>query len=257
VLFVAVFGFATLPDGFFLQTSNDPSASTADVGFETTIQLPFGGPEMQVSQLTLFFGLAVFTLVSLMVVGALIAGLFQLMSRGVTEAKELENEPLARTMSQTVAKRATPDARRIRTLEIAYFILFAVVMWFLSQVIIPALVDWEHWVIAPVSLAITLAVTVPLMRPVYARQNAVPALNEAALFAGVFVAMYWLFYYILIGFVVYSSDGIWPAVRVILSLANAALVAGLLAYPAWIARFVGTSARGAARALRGLPDALN
>lgn len=257
VLFVVVFGFATLPGGFFLQTSNDPSASTADVGFETTIQLPFDGPEVQVSQLTLFIGLAVFTIVSLLAVGGLIAGLFQLLSRGTTEAKELEPEPLERTMSQTVAYRTTPDARRIRTLEIAYFVIFTVVMWFLSQVILPALVDWEHWVIAPVSLAITLAVTVPLLRPVYARQNAVPALNEAALFAGVFLFMHWLFYYILIGFVVYSSEGIWPALRVILSLANAALVGALLAYPAWIARFVGTSARGAARALRGLPDALN
>ncbi len=257
VMLVAIFGFATLPGGFFLQTSSDPAANTADVGFETTLQLPFNGPEVVVSQLTLFVGFAIFTLASLMLAGGAIALIFMVMSRGSTEAKEEENLPLALTMSDTVAKQRSPERRRIRTLEIAYFVVFAIVMFLLAEVILPALVDWQHWVIAPVALVITLALTVPLLRPVYARQNAVPALIEAATFAGVFLFMHWLFYYILIGFVIYSGSGIWPAVREILSAANAALVAALLAYPTAIARFVGTSARGAARALRGMPDALN
>jgi len=169
----------------------------------------------------------------------------------------MQDMPLMLTMSETVTKRATPEYAQIRMLEIAYFIVFAISMFLLARVIMPALVDWQHWVIAPVALVITLALTVPILRPIYAARNAVPALIEAATFAGVFLFLHWLFYYILIGFVVYSGSGIWPAVRVLLSVVNAALVAGLIAYPANIARIVGMSARSAARALRGLPGALN
>lgn len=84
---------AALFSGFFLQTSSDPAASTDAVGY-TDFQLPFGGPEVQLSQLTLLMVVLFFTVASLAAIGGVVALVFFGLSRGVTEAKATEGVPL-------------------------------------------------------------------------------------------------------------------------------------------------------------------
>lgn len=93
VLLLLLAGWASLPGGFFLRVSSDPEASTADVGYET-IALPFGGPEVEVSQLTVFVGFVIFTLLSLAVIGGVIALVFYSLSYGVTNVRANESAPL-------------------------------------------------------------------------------------------------------------------------------------------------------------------
>ncbi|PJF22285.1 MAG: hypothetical protein CUN56_06785 [Phototrophicales bacterium] len=89
-LVVAVLGFATLPTGLYLQTAGDPEAQTAAIGMNyATLKLPFGGAEIQLSQLAVFVGFIIFTLVSLMAIGGGIALVFTILNRVV---KEVENE---------------------------------------------------------------------------------------------------------------------------------------------------------------------
>lgn len=92
-LVVLLFAFALLPTGFNLQQTSDPAAMPDNVGY-TTWQVPFGGPEVMMSQLTLFIALIIFTIVSLGVIGGFIAWVFYSLSSGVTEAKASENIPL-------------------------------------------------------------------------------------------------------------------------------------------------------------------
>jgi hypothetical protein len=71
-------------------------------------------------------------------------------------------------------------------------------------------------------------------------------------FVVIFIILYVLFYYVFIGLVLPQPE----SVRVLLSLANAALIALLLVRPRWIVLAVGHGARWLARVLRGLPGGL-
>lgn len=183
-LMLALGLFATLPGGFYLRTTADDQASTADIGF-FTMELPFGGPEVEMSQLTMFIIVVAFTILSLAVIGGLLAGMFYALNRGVETAKATAD------VSLETAQPATATSSSARIYLPVIFIVLAVIL-------------------------------------------------------------YIVFYYVLIGLVLPNP----PSMRILLSVVNALLFAGLVVYPLIILRAVGRGAGWLARVLRGLPEFL-
>lgn len=184
LLLVGLAAFATLPFGFFLRTASDPAASTADIGSDTTWQIPFGGPELEVTQLTSFVAFTAFTLLSLAVIGGIIGLIFYILSYGVKEAD------------------ATPATE------------------FGSE---------------------------PLPRKDLIRRSI-----SAIIFIVLFLILYVVFYAVLIGLVLPNPEWL----RVVLSIANAFIVATLIIYPTPLLRIMGKGAAAVAKILRGVPDAV-
>lgn len=89
VLIVVIFAFATLPTGLMLRTVNEPEGNVAAVETEQNFLLPLGVAEVEASQLTVFVGFIIITLLSLMAFGGLIGLLFYALNRGV---KQVEGE---------------------------------------------------------------------------------------------------------------------------------------------------------------------
>ncbi|NWG15834.1 MAG: hypothetical protein HXY41_04295 [Chloroflexi bacterium] len=82
VVMVAAIAFvAFVPFGPAVQSVRG-DGNPADIGY-TTLELPFGGPEVTVSYLTLFIVFVIWTLLSLAVVAGLLAFLMGYFSRGV------------------------------------------------------------------------------------------------------------------------------------------------------------------------------
>ncbi len=83
VVLVAIFGVATIPNFLTLQTVGDPEGDAAAVGY-VPVQLPFGGPEIMVSEMVFFALFILWTLLSLAIAAGLIGLLIYFLSRGVT-----------------------------------------------------------------------------------------------------------------------------------------------------------------------------
>lgn len=90
VLFVAVFGFATIPSGPVLRSVPQAEGAAEAVGF-VPVQLPFGGPEIMVSQLVIFAVFIIIMLISLFLVALLIASVIRYFAGG---AKNPQNVPI-------------------------------------------------------------------------------------------------------------------------------------------------------------------
>lgn len=90
VVLIILFGFATLPTGLRLDVTSDPAASFSEIGFSTWT-IPFTTTEVELSQLTVFLGLIVLTIVSLLIVGGLLGIVFYILNRGVTDVQAEEN----------------------------------------------------------------------------------------------------------------------------------------------------------------------
>ena len=93
ITMVILLGFASIPGGFFLRTSSDVSASAIDVGYYT-VELPFDGPEIEVSQLTVFVIFVAFTVLSLGIIGGIISAIFYGLSSGIQHVQANEDYPL-------------------------------------------------------------------------------------------------------------------------------------------------------------------
>lgn len=155
LLFAAIIGFATLPDGFALTVSNDAAANTAQTAM-VPFQLPFSdqvitynGEVVLFSEFAVFLVFTAFTLLSLAAIGGVVAlGAFAL-ARGVQNVKVAGNLPLyalpsGQTMevdavetSAPVKTRRVGDRARALTVPnlIAYAVLFPNVfigLWLLS-----------------------------------------------------------------------------------------------------------------------------
>ncbi|GAB4515550.1 MAG: hypothetical protein OHK0046_19270 [Anaerolineae bacterium] len=208
VLLVCLAAAATL-SGFFLQTTSDPAASRDSIGF-VRYQLPFGGPEVLLSQLTLFIVFIVITMATLAVVGGLIAYGFYGLSGQVAAARASENLPINTNLAALPANAG----------------------------VVPAEEDAELVEDAP---------AVAAQRP-----SALRWLFEGVRFVVVFVVLYLLFFYVLIGLIL-------PEPRsqlIILSLVNALVITLLLLYTRGVLRFVGRVAGWLANVLRRAPSFL-
>lgn len=129
ILLVLLGGFATIPWGFYLRTTSDPAGSTANVGFDT-VELPFGGPEVEMSQLTVFVGFVIFTLLSLAVVGGIISLVFYALSYGVTNVRANENMPLGTEPipRQPLVTRAINAAKLVILFVVLYLAFYYVLV---------------------------------------------------------------------------------------------------------------------------------
>jgi Na+-transporting methylmalonyl-CoA/oxaloacetate decarboxylase gamma subunit len=83
---VVVFGLATIPNFLTLQTVGEPEGNAAAVGY-MPVQLPFGGPEIMVSELVFFALFVIWTFISLAVAAGVIGLLMYFLSRGVAATK--------------------------------------------------------------------------------------------------------------------------------------------------------------------------
>jgi hypothetical protein len=82
IVFVVVFGIATIPSGPVLRSVHQADAAAEAVGL-VAVQLPFGGPEVMVSQLTILAVFVVFTLLSLFAAAVLIGLFMRYLTTGV------------------------------------------------------------------------------------------------------------------------------------------------------------------------------
>jgi hypothetical protein len=160
VVIVVLFGVATLPTGFTLQISHDPAASFERVGY-FTMELPFGGPEIEVSQLTAFVGFVIFTLASLALIGGAIALGMAALSQGVTLAK-------AGIESGGGVAASDPQERNIIALaqSVVITLVVLVVLYVLFYyVFIGMVIPQPEWLLVALSLGNALVITLLVRYP--------------------------------------------------------------------------------------------
>lgn len=89
---LVVMAIALAPGGPGVKITAEPTASTFLIG-AVEIQLPGGGPAVQVSELVIFLGFVIFTMLSLGILGGGLALLFYYLSRNVAEVKNSKPTP--------------------------------------------------------------------------------------------------------------------------------------------------------------------
>ncbi len=232
-MIVILAAMATFPSGLRLQVTSDPDAARDQVGY-TTMDLPILGEDVVVSQLTMFVGLVIVTLLSLGVIGGLLAIILTFLNQGVTVSKASPNTPLSEddARSQTNKDRSTQGL-----LSLGLYVTAVAVLFFALTLVIGE-PDWLPIPLAAVGGLVVVAafrMTIPL-----------------EVFATLSVVLYYVFYFVAIGLVLQN-----PAlVRVLLSLVNALLFAAIIVYPAVILRAVGKAAAWLLRIVRDIPSFL-
>ncbi len=128
LLMVVLGGFAALPGGLSLIQTGDAYASPMSVGF-VPFELPFGGPEVMVSQLVLFAIFVIWAFLSLIVFAGAIGFVIYFLSRGVTEAQVAAAG--GGTAALPAPVRETPEASTLREtiFTVAVFIIVFLVLY--------------------------------------------------------------------------------------------------------------------------------
>lgn len=117
ILLVIVVAIGTAPTGLPLRTVNQDVANVAAVEVDQTFALPLGLGEFQASQLTVFIGFVIVTMVSLLLIAGVIGFLFYAGHQGAAEVKDREPTPLQRRPPWIVRKTGgalSGFARRLR-----------------------------------------------------------------------------------------------------------------------------------------------
>lgn len=128
VLLILVGGFAALPGGLALTQTVVPDASPTSVGM-VPFQLPFGGPEVMVSQLVIFAAFTLWALLSLVVVAGILAYIFSYLSRGLVEIRAAGGGTVA--LPPPVVETPAPrDARTLLTTIVLFAVVF-IVLYFI------------------------------------------------------------------------------------------------------------------------------
>ncbi len=141
LLIVVLAGFAALPGGLTLTQTAIPYASPTSVGF-VPFQLPFGGPEVMVSQLVLLVALVIWAFLSLLLAAGAIAFLLSFLSRGIADVQ------MAGAGASVAALPApTPEASEERPMRqtiftvalflVVFLVLYAVFYYVAIGLIIP------------------------------------------------------------------------------------------------------------------------
>lgn len=255
---IVLFAFA-LWGGLTLTTTADPLASTTAVGY-FTLQLPFGGPEILLSELVVFALFILWMLLSLAAVGALLAWLFGYLNRGLVESRVeasagasaaaltaggsagalpsgLAEAPVSAAITAT-SERAQFTSDLIKLIQFAP-IAIAVYLVF-HNLVFGNLFPQTPDVRVGLSLIIGLGVAAAVVRPFF-----------IGMYLFVFVLLYYIFYWVLIGLVLPAEP-----LRTLLSIVNALIFAFLLLRPTGLLQFVGRLAALLARFVRWLPRLL-
>lgn len=252
LVFIALFAFAAL-GGLTLKTTADPLASATEVGF-FTLQLPFDGPEVLLSELVVFIAFILITFISLAIAAFLIAKAFTYLDTGIAVSKLEAKSGAAGLPSGSAAVAALPSGSAVQPASSAkpsdlalnpvrvgvYLIVALAVFLVFNNVIFNTLFPQTADVQLGLSLMIALGVASVAARPFF-----------IGLFLFLFVAMFYLFYWILVGLVVPVEP-----IRTVSSLASAFIFALLILRPTLLLQTLGRIAALVARFLRWLPKLL-
>lgn len=177
LLLLAVAAFALLPGGLALTITADPLASTAQVGmFE--MELPFGGPVVQVSQLVVFIVVIIIMFLSLGVAAAVISAILYALNRGIREAQTGGTAALAVAGGPTEAALQTAGeggAARVAAgggrstlgtiIEIVKFVVLALILYLLFYYVLIGLVLPGSPLLMPLSLINAVIFALLILRP--------------------------------------------------------------------------------------------
>ena len=204
LLIVVLGGFAVLPGGLALTQTAIPYASPTSVGY-VPFDLPFGGPQVMVSQLVLLAGLVIWAFVSLLLAAGVFAFVLSFLSRGIADVKMASAGAGA---GVAALPSPTPEASEERPM----------------------------------------------------RQT----ITTAAIFIGVFLVLYLVFYYVAIGLIIPNPDlppmswfGMAPSAQlIIISAVNAAVFTVIILRTQLVLNVIGIVAGWLAHQLRRLPNIL-
>lgn len=128
VLGVILGGFAVLPGGMALTQTVVPGASLTSVGY-ADVELPLGGPTIQVSTLVIFAVFVIWAFLSLAAFAWVIMLLITFLSRGVAESKVLASGGTLALASGGVVEPKAPPTRSERIRSIAIFVATFVILY--------------------------------------------------------------------------------------------------------------------------------
>lgn len=242
---IVLFAFA-LWGGLTLTVTADPLASTTAVGY-FTLQLPFGGPEVLLSELVVFIAFMVWTFLSLAAAAALFAWLFHFLSRGLAQAQTggAAALPAGRTAgalpartgeTPTVAQEPFPNLRAGQLTP----------PYPEPKGLLGSLFAWLFWLVRT-----GINVLYVLIAPPVTERTTIGWIKSLALYAIVGIALYAFFYYVAIGLVLPDK-----ALLVPLSLVNTVAVVFLILRPKYVLQLTGFIASVSARLVRWLPKLL-
>jgi Na+-transporting methylmalonyl-CoA/oxaloacetate decarboxylase gamma subunit len=245
VVFVVLFAFA-LWGGLTLRVTDDPLASTTAVGY-FTLQLPFGGPEVLLSELVVFIAFVVWMFISLVIAAWVLAWLFHFLARGVAEVRLGGTAALtaggtagalpARVGEATaIAQEPFPDLRAGQLTP----------PYPKARGLLRSLVAWLLWLVRT-----GINVLYVLLAPPVSERTRAGWLKSLGMYAVVFLVLYVFFYYVAIGLVLPDKSLLVP-----LSLVNAVLIGFLILRPKYVLQLTGLIASVSARFVRWLPKLL-
>jgi hypothetical protein len=247
--------------GLTLRVTADPLASTTAVGY-FTLQLPFGGPEVQLSELVVFIAFLVWTFISLALAAGGLAWLVHFLSRGVVEVRA-EAKPGGRATAGALGSGSTavaalpagegatsvaaPAPETLRSafapLALAQFGLYVIAGLILYYILYTYILGGFLRAGGDLQISASLIIgfgAALLLRPGF-----------LGVFTFTFIVLYYLFYFVLIGLVLPQQPGL-----TILSLVNALVVAFIILKPNLALQTVGRVAALLARFVRWLPKLL-
>jgi hypothetical protein len=249
---VVLFAFA-LWGGLTLNITADPLASTTAVGY-FTLQLPFGGPEIPLSELVVFIAFVVWMFISLAAAAAIFAWLFHFLSRGLVESRSVSTAaalPAGQTagalpsgQDATVSAPAPETMRSVfapqSLLQFGLYLAAGLILYFILYTYL-----FGGFLQAGGDLQVAASLIIAFGAALFLRPG----------FLGVYVftaiVLYYVFYFVLIGLVLPQQ----PALT-LLSIVNALVVAFIILKPNVTLQLVGRLAALLARFVRWLPKLL-
>lgn len=253
IALVVLFAFAVW-GGLTLRTTADPLASTTAVGY-FTLELPFGGPEILISELLVFALFIIWIVVSLVVAAGGLAWVFGYLSRGMAEVQaEAKAGAAALPAGQTAgalpsgvdtelaAPAAVTRTSRLYSTPVrlaAFFVIALVVFLFCNEYFFSTVSPQTPDVQLGLSLIVATALGL-IARPGFIGN-----------FIFTFVLLFYLFYWVMVGLVMPGEP-----MRTLVSLVNALIFAFIILRPTETLQFVGRIAGLAARFVRWLPKLL-
>ena len=243
VLFaVAVWG------GLTLNVTADPLASTTAIGY-FTLQLPFGGPEILLSELVVFIAFLVWMFISLAIAAGIFAWVFHFLSRGLVQSQAGGTAAAALPAGQTagalpsgtgetaaVRQEPFPDLRPGQLTP----------PYPQTKGVLDTIFGWLGWLIRTV-----INVIYVLLAPPVTERTPVGWIKSLALYAVVGIVLYAFFYYVAIGLVLPDKSLLVP-----LSLINTIAIVFLILRPKYVLQLTGYIASVIARFVRWLPKLL-
>ena len=128
LLLVVLGGFAALPGGLALTQTAIAYASPTSVGF-VPLQLPFGGPEVMLSQLVLFVAFIIWAFLSLLLAAAVFAFLLSFVSRGIASVQVAGAGGGVAALPSPMPEAAEANSTRRMIITAAQFIITFIVLY--------------------------------------------------------------------------------------------------------------------------------